>query len=161
VQRILSSRFSPAKFAKILRARGWGKKQEAAEAFLGISQAMISKYLNGKAIPPDRTIENMAEKLSIPLESLLADDIKDPASTHRGIPGAVEEQIRALNRQKMQINESFVGMPPVLIEYFQPLREDWLNAKTFSEQRKIHDAMMALLKNEEHVDRLIKWFNEK
>jgi transcriptional regulator with XRE-family HTH domain len=59
--------------AQLIRLRGW-TQIEAAEN-LGVSQALISRYLRGKREPLPRTIAHLAERLGVDVTDLTGDRV--------------------------------------------------------------------------------------
>jgi len=72
------------RLAHLMRERGWTQLETAQK--LGVSQALVSHYLNGKHRPLPRTVAHIAERLGVSVSELTGK--KGAASSKGGrIPG--------------------------------------------------------------------------
>jgi transcriptional regulator with XRE-family HTH domain len=88
------------RLAHLMNQRGWTQVDAAAE--LGVSQALISRYLTGKRAPLPRTIAHIADRLGVPVSELTGE--KDSKSRKDGpaaktAPYEVGQWMQALKRR--------------------------------------------------------------
>jgi transcriptional regulator with XRE-family HTH domain len=124
------------RFARLIRERGW-TQLEAAEK-LGVSQALISRYLRGKREPLPRTIAYLADRLGIPVGELMG--------------GRASVQKHRLSEIQVP-NDSSINLPN---EAMTDLKRRW-NRKPHERETLKHLICMLFPK---HCDRIVAWLEE-
>lgn len=90
-----------ARIAEILSYRGMTQKELAQKA--GITEAAVSRYVNGDRAPRSVTVAAMAKALEVPPSELLGEETGDPDDLDHAVRLVARNAGRLTEKQKMEI----------------------------------------------------------
>lgn len=82
---------------------------------IGVSNSIYSQWNKKKSRPSNKTLNNIAEALGVPVESLLSDDElppetkKAPVPEDEGLDREMMEQLRALDSEGIRALKAFLS----------------------------------------------------
>lgn len=90
-----------ARIAEILNYRGMTQKELAQKA--GITEAAVSRYINGDRAPRSVTVAAMAKALEVPSSELLGEEAGDPNDLDHAVRLVARNAGQLTEKQKMEI----------------------------------------------------------